>query len=314
MDFVNSVFDSDSEEAGNHISPEITAAASAAVEELFPVKSKARYEMVYKQFQSWCQKKNVKNVVSESVLLAYFMEKSPFLKRKNDGYKAKKSRVFSKEEFYKFLQEAEDSKYLMIKVAFIFSVADALRRAELTNMSTDDIEDRSDVLVIRVLDTKTKISRTFTIVSGDTEGINLLDVNRKYALLRPPHTGHKLFFVNYTHERCSTQVVGINTIGKIPPLIAEYLDIRYSPELKRLVGWRSTSTAETYAEDSIHNTALRYATGLNLNPREEMFHFASLMYKYFWSTGYGLVDQIKAFPLLAVKHTLLQLGGGSTEI
>ena len=76
MDFVNSAFDSDSEEAGNHIPPEIAAAASAAVEELFPVKSKARYEMVYKQFQSWCQKKNVKNVVSESVLLAYFMEKA----------------------------------------------------------------------------------------------------------------------------------------------------------------------------------------------------------------------------------------------
>ena len=152
MDFVNSAFDSDSEEAGNHISPEITAAASAAVEELFPVKSKARYEMVYKQFQSWCQKKNVKNVVSESVLLTYFTEKPKgfrcsgmwshysmlkstmnirhnvnignfsqlvsFLKRKNNGYKAKKSRVFSKEEFYKFLQEAEDSKYLMMKVRF----------------------------------------------------------------------------------------------------------------------------------------------------------------------------------------------------
>ncbi|XP_063920331.1 uncharacterized protein LOC135135240 [Zophobas morio] len=307
MDFVNSAFDSDSEEAGNHISPEIAAAASAAVEELFLIKSKGRYEIVYKQFQSWCQKKNVKNVVCESVLLAYFMEKAKgfkcssmwshnsmlkstmnirhnvsignfsklvsFLKRKNDGDKAKKSRVFSEEEFYKFLQKAEDSKYLVMKVAFIFGVAGALRRAELTNMSTDDIEDRSAVLIIRVPDTKTKICRTFI---GDTEEINLLEVYRKYALLRPTHTGHKRFFVNYRHETRSTQVVGINTIGKIPSLIAEYLDLKNPAEytghafrrssatfladaradilqLKRHGGWRSTSTAETYVEDSIQN-------------------------------------------------------------
>ena len=36
MDFVNSAFDSDSEEAGNHIPPEIAAAASAAEKSCFP--------------------------------------------------------------------------------------------------------------------------------------------------------------------------------------------------------------------------------------------------------------------------------------
>ncbi|KAJ3646601.1 hypothetical protein Zmor_024182 [Zophobas morio] len=95
--------------------------------------------------------------IRHNVNIGNFSKLVSFLKRKNDGYKAKKSRVFFKEEFYKFLQEAEDSKYLMMKVPFIFGVAGALRRAELTNMSMDDIEDRSAFLVIRVPDTITKI-------------------------------------------------------------------------------------------------------------------------------------------------------------
>ena len=49
--------------------------------------------------------------IRHNVNIGNFSKLVSFLKRKNDGYKAKKSRVFSKEEFYKFLQEVEDSKY-----------------------------------------------------------------------------------------------------------------------------------------------------------------------------------------------------------
>lgn len=104
--------------------------AEMASRQLYPEKSKARYEATYKVFKDWCVAKET-NAVDENVLLAFFYErsqklKSPssmwseysmlktsfiindnqdiskcpkliaFLKRKSDGYKPKKSEVFTR--------------------------------------------------------------------------------------------------------------------------------------------------------------------------------------------------------------------------
>jgi hypothetical protein len=129
---------------------EIQEAAAAAVEDLLPKKSKSRYNAAYEGFDIWCKAKNV-NVITEDVLLAYFAEKTKqnykasslwshysmvkstllikknvdigkfskliaYLKRQNDEYQAKKSRILSRIEVNRFLQEAPDKEFLMSKV------------------------------------------------------------------------------------------------------------------------------------------------------------------------------------------------------
>lgn len=128
---------------------EILEAASAAMAEIIPSKSKERYENTYLSFQNWCNSKKVIQI-TEDVMLAYFMEKSKcykpstlwstysmikamlsieknvnlkdftkliaFLKRKSAGFQAKKSRVFTRSEIETFLLNAPDDEFLMMKV------------------------------------------------------------------------------------------------------------------------------------------------------------------------------------------------------
>lgn len=125
--------------------------AEMASGQLFPEKSKIRYQAAYNFFKSWCAEKKI-DVVNENVLLAFFYErsqtlKSPasmwseysmlkttfiinenqdisncpkliaFLKRKSSGYKPKKSEVFTRQTINRFLSDAPDDIYLMIKVS-----------------------------------------------------------------------------------------------------------------------------------------------------------------------------------------------------
>ena len=85
-----------------------------------------------------------------------------------------------------------------------------------------------------------------------------------------------VFFVYYNNGKCSSQVVGKNTFGNIPFKIATYLKLpnpkdytghcfrRSSATLladagedilniKRHAGWKSTTVAEGYIEDSVVN-------------------------------------------------------------
>ena len=134
--------------------PNISKAAADAISDLVPTKSELIYKQAYQKFMDWRSKNEIRNF-SENVLLAYFSElalnskwkcstlwshysmvKSMlnirngvdiskyiklrlFLKKKNEGYTPKKSRVFTKEEFDKFIQDAPNEKYLAMKVSII---------------------------------------------------------------------------------------------------------------------------------------------------------------------------------------------------
>lgn len=129
--------------------PEIRETANLASTNLLPDKSKLRYIKSYDAFKNWCQKKQIKSMPSENVMLAYFSElaknKKPstlwatysmlrttlnindnidiskfskliaFIKKQNVGYKPKKSLVFGKNDIDKFLAEAP-LEYLPLKV------------------------------------------------------------------------------------------------------------------------------------------------------------------------------------------------------
>ncbi|KAJ8912672.1 hypothetical protein NQ315_011031 [Exocentrus adspersus] len=236
---------------------------------LLPAKSQGRYEKEYAQFMNWCTEKSVKSL-KEEIFLAYFFQ----LNRKQSlGFKPKKSKVFNKQEIAKFLHEVPNDVYLMIKIVAIFGLAGACRRDELAKITLDDIEENEDIVIINIPNSKNHTSRSFVISNKINDG-NLMSLYKKYKNLRKPETPHKRFFVAYKKGKCTVQCVGVNTFGKIPSEIAAYLQLP-NPQLctghsfrrssasiladtgegitsiKRLGGWKSTSVAEGYLEESI---------------------------------------------------------------
>lgn len=139
---------------------------------------------------------------------------------------------------------------------------------ELVKLSVDDLEDLGSAVLIKISDTKTKKPRSFTI-TGD-----FYKIFKSYYALRPLDINEKRFFINYQNEKCTRQPVGINKIGSTPKIIATFLGLK-NPELytghcyrrssatifvdaggditalKRHGGWRSTSVAEGYIEESV---------------------------------------------------------------
>ncbi|XP_023313162.1 uncharacterized protein LOC111693184 [Anoplophora glabripennis] len=262
----------------------------------------SQYENAYRQFKEWCETNKARKA-SENVLLAYFAERSkkvkpstlwavysmlkstlnakenvdikkftklvPYLKKLSVGHNPKKSKVLTREEVNQFIREADDEIYLM--VVLILGISGACRREELTKMSVDDIEDKGSILIVKVPDTKTNIQRIFTV-----SNLDYIDIYRKYVALRPSYASSRRLFLKYQNKRCINQVVGINSIGGMPSLIAKYLKLPNSDaytghcfrrtsatllanaggdicSLKRHGGWKSSTVAEGYVEDSINN-------------------------------------------------------------
>lgn len=130
--------------------------------------------------------------------------------------------------------------------------------------------------LIEIPNTKTNVRREFAITSGNFDGVNLLELFRKYYVLRPSPIETTRFFVGYRNGKCTKQVVGINTIAGIPKKIADFLELQNSSTytghsfrrtsatlladsgaditvLKRHGNWKSSSVAESYIENSIEN-------------------------------------------------------------
>lgn len=294
----------------SEVPSDIEEAATKVVSSLLPAKSRIKYELAYGRYEIWCAEKKVKNVTNEKVLLAYFENlsttKKPsslwayysmlrsvilvkknvdiskytnlivLLKRKCEGYRPKKSKILSKQDIARYLQEANDYTCLMKKVALIIGIAGACRREELTKLLLNNVTDEGQCFRFVIPFTKTNISREFFVTSGGIEGIDMVEIIRKYILLRPLQIDHDRFFVFYKNGKCTKQAVGINTFGSLPKNIASFLNLS-SPEqytghcfrrssaslladngadiltVKRHGGWRSNTVAEGYIEGSEGN-------------------------------------------------------------
>ncbi|XP_023310086.1 uncharacterized protein LOC108905534 isoform X2 [Anoplophora glabripennis] len=221
-----------------------------------PSKSKARYEKTYAMFKQWLDTRNL--AITEQSLLQFFIERSKnlnspsslwveysilkttinindnmnigqfhklahFLKKKSIGYKVKQAKVFTRDEMFKFLREAPDDTYLMMKVVMIMGIAGACRREDLSYLTIDNVEDKGSVVIVKLPNKITKVSRMFTII--DNEEGNFLHYFRKYVNLRPKNATSRRFFYGYRQGRCVNQLVGINKIGQVPQMIANYLKL-----------------------------------------------------------------------------------------
>lgn len=149
----------------------------------------------------------------------------------------------------------------------IFGIAGACRCDELLNLKLENIEDMNNKLLVSLLNTKTKNSRSFVVME-------YLDVVRKYIASRPTELKDTRFFFKYVKGKSVKQFVGIHKFGKIPQEIAVYLKLPNAKEytghclrrssatllvnsggditmLKRHGGWKSSTIAEGYIEDSM---------------------------------------------------------------
>lgn len=217
-----------------------------------------------------------------------------FIKSKNIGVRVKKAKIFDDTEIKNFIENAPDSKYLAIKVcihhlvntqqlifryvntlvclqvATILGITGALRRDELYKLKINNMERHGSVLLFHILDTKNHKDRTFTV-----EG-HYCQIIEKYIQLRPDNVEIKIFFLKYCNDKCSKQVIGINTIGSMPTNVAQWLNLPNPKEytghsfrrtsatilsnagadtetLQKHGGWSSSKTAEGYVEQSINN-------------------------------------------------------------
>lgn len=151
----------------------------------------------------------------------------------------------------------------------------ACRSDELHKLQVCNVEDRGSVIIVLLVDTKTSKDRSFCITDKNDE-VSVLQLIRKYMALRPNDVPHDKFFINYRLRKCTVQPVGINTFYKIPKTIAKFLNLENAENytghcfrrssvtmlanagvdlvtLKRLGGWKSSSVAETYIEESVSN-------------------------------------------------------------
>ncbi|KAJ8921818.1 hypothetical protein NQ315_004026 [Exocentrus adspersus] len=282
---------------------ELEDAVKEVMDGILPKKSRKIYEAQYDTFVKWCCQRKLENVnedvllksktLSSSTLWAHysmlktmlnvkrnidvskFYKLSAFLKRKSEGYKPKNAKVLTLDQIDKFLLEVPDKDFLMIKVALIFGVAGACRGKELHQLTISDVTDMDHALLVNVRNTKNNVDRNFIINNSNKNGIDLIEVCRKYMALRKPETTHSRFFVRYEKSQCTVQAIGKNTFGKIPQKVAEYLNLpnstlytghcfrRTSASLladsgasidvwKRHGGWKSASVAEGYIENSIN--------------------------------------------------------------
>ncbi|KAJ8969132.1 hypothetical protein NQ317_003256 [Molorchus minor] len=72
--------DTDSDILVSCTPPELKSIVNSALSDLIPKKSKRQYEKCYSEFKDWCDKQNVKTILSENILKAYLMQQSKAVK------------------------------------------------------------------------------------------------------------------------------------------------------------------------------------------------------------------------------------------
>ncbi|KAJ8918304.1 hypothetical protein NQ315_014174 [Exocentrus adspersus] len=257
------------------IPAEIKQEAQEATLRLLPAKSKRVYVKEMVEFDNWRKKRGLgEGAITEEVLLAYFfnVEKhfaassmwtkysmlksmlkvhkgidiskygklTSYLKVGSRKYKTKKAKILERNQIEEFLKKAPDVESLQVK---------------------------------RCPRQRQNISRSFTVMEEKAFSVNAVEVCRKYINLRPKVAGGR-FFLRYVDGKCAIQHVGINTISKTFSKVASFLGLpdpesftghgmrRSSATLlanaggdittvKRHGGWKSTTVAENYIEESL---------------------------------------------------------------
>ncbi|KAJ6650165.1 hypothetical protein Bhyg_05410 [Pseudolycoriella hygida] len=185
--------------------------SETAVKALGPEKSSKRYDETYNRFIDWRKQQGTESFVEE-VFLAYFEDKSQhyapstlwsiysmlkskmianhnidisrysrlltFVKTKNVGFQSKQTSVFTPEEIKKFLLEAPDSEFLVIKAVTVFGISGGCRGEEICNVMLGHVKDTGSEIVVRIPESKTYTAKLFPILTD--AGATLEETKRFY--------------------------------------------------------------------------------------------------------------------------------------
>lgn len=211
--------------------------------------------------------------IKENIDTSRFSKTIAFLKRQSTGYEPKKSNVFTAEQVSEFMSKAPDSQWLLEKVILTLGIFGACRRDDILKLKKNDVNDNGNHFTVKIRDDKTHKNRFFTISDEDCP-FKPCQLIRKYMLLRPAHFKNENFLVCYRKGKCAAQNVGIHKIGGVPKNVAAFLKLE-NPEtytghalrrssatmvveggadlltLKQHGGWKSSSVAEGYVENSV---------------------------------------------------------------
>ncbi|XP_044261817.1 uncharacterized protein LOC123009505 [Tribolium madens] len=247
--------------------------AEQAEQRLIPEKSKEAYVKEYEKFSKWMITTN-QTVIDETLMLAYMNQMSShyksssmwcihsklqtmlrikhgvdiasfhklhaFMKSTNKGHEAKKSWVFTEEELRKFFVTAPDDTFLFLKVVAICGIFGSCRRQEMCDLRLSDIKEKGSILLITIRPCKTEKGRNFAVI--DDSEIPYLQILKKYLSLRPDQVSTDRMFLKYSKGKCIRLVVGMNTFGQCPSLVATYLKL---PDAKKYTGHAFRRTSAT---------------------------------------------------------------------
>ncbi|XP_037033165.1 uncharacterized protein LOC119083979 [Bradysia coprophila] len=285
------------------IPPELMEEYHRAMDQIIPTKSGNRYQQAYDVFRKW-QEAHRTNSFDEKIVLAYFgaaakKYKPPtlwsiysmlkktllckhnvdlvkhcrlraFLKMRSDGYEPKKANVFETEHLRKFFLEAPNDVYLGMKAVMIFGLCSGSRGCELTNLTLDNVKDDGKEVIVKIPMTKMKTKTAKLYVVGN----DFAKIIRQYLDMRPASVTTDRLFLQWRKGKCIAQVMGKNSIAKIPKDVARFLKLpepnSYTghsyrrttttvaanagftvTELKRFIGWKSDRVCEGYIKDSV---------------------------------------------------------------
>ncbi|XP_015121175.1 uncharacterized protein LOC107043963 [Diachasma alloeum] len=201
--------------------------------------------------------------VSETVLLAYFMELSEkyvpstlwatysmlkstlktydnfdiypftqllaFLKQRGKKHQKKKSKDLTEQQVYQFLTFAPDHKWLAVKVALIFGINGACRHQELHDIKMQMLQDEGNYLHVTLSAeiTKNFQGRTFSVTG------RWYTIVKKYLNARPQNCTLDSIFLTFRDGKCTNSAMGINALGAVPRNIATYLKL---PDADKYIG------------------------------------------------------------------------------
>ena len=145
-----------------------------------------------------------------------------------------------------------------------------MRCLEFTKLIVQDVKNTGNQFIFSLKDTKTGYPRSFVI------GAQYYNLVNRYVALRPTGMDTDRFFVRYVDGGCTREVIGKHTVAKVPKTIAEFLNLENpsaytghccrrsgttrlanaggnTTMVKQLGGWKSSSVAEGYIENSLLN-------------------------------------------------------------
>ncbi|KAJ3622124.1 hypothetical protein MTP99_002650 [Tenebrio molitor] len=220
----------------------------------------------YKCSTVWCIHSKLQAMLrlKSGIDISKYNKLHAFMKSLNKGHEPKKSWVFTDEDLRKFFIDAPDASFLFLKVVTICGIFGSCRRQEMCDLRMSDVKEEGSMLVVNIRPLKTDKGRKFVIVDDDG-GIPYVQLFKKYLSLRPSN-------VNTDREL----ILSENVPPPLPSLVARFLKLpdpdKYTghafrrtsatimanggmdiDKLKRQVGWKSSTVAASYIEESITN-------------------------------------------------------------